>query len=195
MTEMLVMPLEMRRSTEGNAIEGICVPYGRTTLKAGNPRGERFLPGAFGELDAQRAKVRLTDSHADSDSRRPVGVATAFRDTLDGLYGAFRFYDTPEGRGARENVLEDTYGGLSVGFIPIEERIAADGAREIVRARLFHVSLVDEPAYEEAKILSVRSAMPDITELLAVRYDIADMPVAPDLARLVYPLTGERQRA
>jgi len=185
MTETTVVPLELRKSND-HALEGIAVPYDVTTMKAGYPRGERFLPGAFAEIDAT-AKIRLTDSHLEGDQRRPVGVGTSFRDTPAGLLSAFRFYDTPEGRGARENVIEGTYGGLSVGFVPIEERIGDDGAREIVKARLFHVSLVDEPAYDDARILAVRSAVPDeVVALLAVEYRPEDFPDEVDLSRLVW---------
>jgi HK97 family phage prohead protease len=185
-TESTIVRLELRRAGE-HGLEGICVPYNVTTLKAGHVRGERFLPGAFAELD-QRSKIRLTDSHLEAEQRRPVGVGTEFRDTPQGLFGAFRFYDTPEGRGARENVLEETYGGLSVGFVPVAERVGDDGAREIVKARLFHVSLVDEPAYDDARVLAVRSSkMPDeLSELLAVSYDPDSFAEPVDLAALVF---------
>lgn len=185
MTETTIVPLELRHDGE-HSLDGLCVPYGVTTLKAGYPRGERFLAGAFRELaQSGPAKIRLTDSH-DETGKRPVGVATEFRDTDDGLFGRFRFYNTPEGRGARENVKEETYGGLSVGFLPVEERRADDGAREIVRARLFHVSLVDEPAYADARVLAVRAALPDVEGLLAVTYDVDTLPELVDLSRLVW---------
>jgi HK97 family phage prohead protease len=185
-TETTTVPLELRRSTSDElTLEGLCVPYGVTSLKAGYPRGERFLPGAFADVDT-RAKIRLTDSHLEGDARRPVGVGTAFRETPQGLWGGFRFYNTPEGRGARENVIEETYGGLSVGFVPIQVRTGEDGAREVVKARLFHVSLVDEPAYDDAKVLAVRAAVPDVDDLLAIEYRIEDMPDEVDLARLVW---------
>lgn len=184
MTETTLVPMELRRSGE-HTLDGICVPYGVTTLKAGYPKGERFLPGAFADVASSRAKVRLTDVHDDT-GRRPLGVATEFRDTEAGLIGTFRFYNTPEGRGGWENVVEETYGGLSVGFMPVEEQRGADGAREVAKARLFHVSLVDEPAYEDARVLAVRSATPDVEALLAVSYDLGDFPEPPDLARLVF---------
>ncbi len=185
MTETTTVRLELRRSGD-HALEGLCVPYGVTTMKAGHARGERFLAGAFADAALQRIKVRLTDSHAD-EARRPVGVGTEFRDDVSGLFGTFRFYNTPEGRGARENVLEETYGGLSVGFLPVEERVGDDGAREIVKARLFHVSLVDEPAYEDARVLAVRNAgVRDVSDLLAVEYDVDSFPNPPDLSRLVF---------
>jgi len=186
-TETTTVALELRRvAGDELALEGLCVPYGVTTLKAGYPKGERFLPGAFNDVDT-RAKIRLTDSHLEGEARRPVGVGTSFRETDRGLWGAFRFYNTPEGRGARENVIEETYGGLSVGFVPVLTRTAPDGAREVVKARLFHVSLVDEPAYDDAKILAVRAAVPDVADLLAIEYRIEDMPEEVDLARLVWP--------
>src|SRR5262249_39371292 len=66
------------------------------------------------------AKIRLTDQH-DESGRRPIGVATEFREESAGLWGRFRFYNTPEGRGGRENVVEETDGGLAGGFLPVQE--------------------------------------------------------------------------
>jgi hypothetical protein len=185
MSEVSVVPLELRQTAE-NTLEGVCIPYGVTTMKAGYPNGERFVPHAFADVATAHAKIRLTDQH-DETGRRPVGVAVRFQDHEDGLLGTFRFYNTPEGRGARENVIEETYGGLSVGFLPVEERTAqADGAREVVKARLFHVSLVDEPAYEDARILAVRHALPDVSALLAVEYDLGSFPDPVDVSRVVF---------
>lgn len=160
-TETLFTPvttLELRSVGDRRELDGICVPYGAPTTKVG-PVPEVFHPGAFRQLVAALAsKVRLTDhNHANPAHRRPVGVALAFEEQPGGLWGRFRFYNTPEGRAAWENVAEETYGGLSIGFRAVEER-NVDGMRHIDLATLHHVSLVDEPAYEEARILAVRSA-------------------------------------
>lgn len=185
-SETTVLPLQLRAAAgDQHVLEGLCVPYGRTSMKTGHPRGERFLPGALADAVPYYAKIRLTDAHTPGAVRRPVGVATALRDTDEGLWGTFRFYATPEGRGAWENVLEDTYGGLSVAFNAAQERQGRDGAREIMKATLHHVALVDEPAYEEAKVLAVRAALPDISGLLAVTYDVSDYPDPPDLTTVV----------
>lgn len=188
--ETTTIPLELRASDDGNSLDGLCVPYGETTMKAGYPHGERFVAGAFADLvesrSSARSKIRLTDSH-DETGRRPIGVGIEFREEPSGLWGRFRFYNTPEGRGGRENVLEETYGGLSVGFLPLSERRADDGAREILKARLFHVSLVDEPAYSDARVLAVRSALSeDVEALLAITYRPEEFPETPDLSRLVF---------
>lgn len=186
MSEVTVMPLELRRSTgDGHVLEGLCVPYNRVTLKAGYPRGERFMPGAFQSLPRAGANVRLIDNGHNGGDRRPVGVSTGFEETADGLMGRFRFYNTPEGRGAWENVTEETYGGLSVGFYAKGQRTAPDGVREVFAAQLHHVALVDEPAYAEAKVLAVRAArppLPDVSDLLARTYDLGLLPDRPDVS-------------
>lgn len=136
-------------------LTGLCVPYDVPTTKVG-ARPEVFRPGAFaGAVDAV-GKVRLTD-HNHSRDKRPVGVATHLEERAGGLYGRFRFYDTPEGEAAYRNVREETYGGLSIGFVAVRTRDTAVG-REVLEARLHHVSLVDEPAYDDAKVLALRHA-------------------------------------
>lgn len=168
-TELATAPLEVRAvdtDAEGrHTIEALCVPYDRPTyavaLKGFN--GERFARGAFADLLANPAtwpKVRLTDNHVDGRERRPVAKATEFRDTADGLVGRWQFFNTPEGRGAFENVAEGTYGGVSVGFVTAPDGYTRtrEGLREVRRARLHHVALVDEPAYREAQVLSARAA-------------------------------------
>lgn len=165
--EMTTTALEVRAvetDAEGrHTLEALCVPYGRPTYAVAlkGYRGEVFARGAFtGLLESPTAwpKVRLTDSHVEGDRRRPIAKATEFRDTDEGLVGRWQFFDTPEGRGGWENVREQTYGGVSVGFIATDETRTGDGLREVRGARLHHVSLVDEPAYREAKVLAVRAA-------------------------------------
>lgn len=163
--------LEVREAAttpEGrHTLEALCVPYDQTTTLIGwdlreFPGGEKFARGAFADLIAAPAawpKVRLTDSHVETAKRRPVAKGTSFRETSDGLVGTFQFFATPEGRGAFENVTEGTYGGVSVGFgIPDGGQRREGGTRVVTRARLHHVSLVDEPAYESAQVLAVRAA-------------------------------------
>ena len=190
MSELTIMPLELRSKGDDHVLEGLCVPYDRVTLKAGYPRGERFAPGAFKGSAQPGVKVRLIDEDhaaAHGAARRPVGVATELRDDREGLWGTFRFYDTPEGRGAWENVREETYGGLSIGFQAVKDRRDSAGVREVIEARLHHVSLVDDPAYEQAKIVAVRSAHPEIAELLAVQYSLGDFPDMIDFATFFSP--------
>jgi HK97 family phage prohead protease len=173
---IVVQMLELRDADDGgHELDGMCVPYGVESYRAG-PLPERFAAHAFA-ASADHTKIRLVDENHAWRGRRPVGVAKALSDEPGGLVGRFRFYDTPEGRSAFENVRAGTYGGLSIGFIATREAIVA-GVREIIEAKLHHVSLVDEPAYDDAQIIAVRSA--DRPAWTRVRYntlDIVDVPL------------------
>jgi HK97 family phage prohead protease len=171
----------------GHALEGLCVPYDVPTTKAGL-RPEVFRPRAFASALRAGGKVRLLDENHAS-GRRPVGVATDLTEGPDGLHGVFRFYNTPEGRAAWENVSEQTYGGLSIGFVPVRERRSKDGIREVLEAQLHHVSLVDEPAYDDAQVLALRAAEADRYAIFRNRPQViipadADVPLVVALGRV-----------
>jgi len=147
--------MEIRSTDNQHYIEGLAVPWGRRTDRAAVP--EMFDRGAFDDLVKSGAKVKLTDyNHA--RNRVPVGHSVMVEDRDAGLWMRFRLNRTPEGQSALANSEEGVYGGLSVGFIARSES-TIDGVRHVRSARLDHVSLVETPAYEEAVILDVRSAL------------------------------------
>lgn len=147
--------MEIRAEGDRHFIEGICVPYGKVTDKA--PRPEMFERGAFRDLLASATKkIKLTD-YNHSRQRVPVGYSAAFQDRSDGLWARFRLNNTPEGESARLNALDGVYQGLSVGFQARREEMRG-GVRTVTDAWLDHVSLVEEPAYDDARILDVRAA-------------------------------------
>jgi HK97 family phage prohead protease len=145
--------LELRADGDRHVLEGICVPYNTPTDRAGADL-EQFAPGTFADLVAARARVKLTD-YNHSMQRVPVGYSSLFEERAAGLWGRFRLNNTPEGESARANASEGVYAGLSIGFYTRAEEMR-DGVRTVTAAKLDHVSLVEEPAYLDAKILSVR---------------------------------------
>jgi phage prohead protease, HK97 family len=175
------LPFELRATAEG-LLEGRCIPYGQTSMRTGHPHGERFAPGAFATSIASRAgKIRLKSLHRDP---MPVGVDTRLEERPDGLYGTFRLYDTPEGRAAVERARDGVYGGLSVEFRALKTRQGPDGAREVTEAALHAVALEVDPAYDEARILALRSAATETpTWLWQNAPDPAAAPTTPDLTR------------
>lgn len=180
--------LEIRREGEHRILHVRCVPYGILTDKAG-PGLERFRAHAFAGAVANAARIRLRDANH-SPNRLPVAVGLRLEDDDNALYGDYRVYNTPEGRAALENVEEGVYTGVSVGFFA-EDDVIEDGIREIRRAQLHHVSLVEEPAYDDARILAIRSAdryaalkqAPDLSRLEADDGD--DTPMTMRVARLL----------
>jgi HK97 family phage prohead protease len=169
--------LEIRSEDGRHYIEGIAVPWSETTMRAPTP--EVFERGAFGDLVASGAKVKLTAKDHEG-SYWPVGYSTAVEDRDAGLFMRFKMNNTPQGRDALENALEDVYGGLSVGFIARADEMRG-GVRHVTSARLDHVSLAREPAYDGARILSVRAA--DDAETTRLRALIANSPTRLDTSR------------
>ena len=53
MTETTVVQLELRRTAQPRTLEGLCVPYGAISRKAGYPQGERFLAFARTAFDSK----------------------------------------------------------------------------------------------------------------------------------------------
>lgn len=169
-TLLPLLDMEYRAAEDRHYIEGIAVPWQRRTDAA--PMPEMFERGAFADLVASNGRVKLTD-YNHSKERIPVGYSTLVEDRQEGLWMRFHIYNTPEGESARRNVSEGVYGGLSIGFLAREHEIR-NGVRHVKSARMHHVSLVEEPAYQEAVILEMRSAMD--AELSEWRALIAQTP-------------------
>jgi HK97 family phage prohead protease len=180
-------PLEVRDVGEWHELEGICVPYGIPSYKAIASGPELFRDGAFATATTAADKVRLKDwNHA--PARPSVGVARVLEERSAGLWGRFRFYGTKTAGEAFENVREGVYRGLSVGFTSIREQQVA-GRREILEARLHHVSLVEEPAYEDAKVLQLRGALVELEHLrrppVNIEVDEDDTPMLVRVRRML----------
>lgn len=155
---------EARDADGQHEITCIAVPYGKITHKAAiSMKGEMFAPGSMASAVAHPDKIRLRSHDHSLDKHLPVGVASELQDRPEGLWARFRLYNTPEGRAAYEHVKEGVYGGVSVGFVAVKERVV-DGIREILEGLTHHVSLAEEPAYDEAALLSLRAShTPDLS--------------------------------
>lgn len=137
-------------------VVGVAVPYNEVSLLAGDPAGERFLPGAFRRSIEHRGdKIPLLANH---DTQRVMGYSTGFEDGTDELVGSFKVNAGDGGDGLLDELRNGYYSGLSVGFVPIRTGRGGDGVKEIREAKLVEVSTVGVPAYEGAALLSVRNA-------------------------------------
>jgi hypothetical protein len=147
--------MEIRNvNMDERTITGVCAPYDEISYLVPDPNGERIMRGAFNKSLRQRSdKVLLFRGH---DHNRAVARSRAFSDNDAGLVGIFHARPSLIGDEALEEARDGYLPGMSVGFRPLQERRAADGAREIVEAALLEVSLVTIPAYEGAAVLAVR---------------------------------------
>lgn len=150
--------MELRAvDADARTITGVVAPYDEVSYMVPDPAGERIRRGAFAKSIAQvGSKVRLFVGH---DNRgASIGHATGWVDDPDGLSATFNVAPSRRGDEALDDARNDGFGGLSVGFLPLQVRRGADGVREVREARLMEVSLVGVPAYAGARILAVRSA-------------------------------------
>jgi HK97 family phage prohead protease len=158
--------MELRTVTESErVIVGVVAPYDETTYLVPNPSGERVVRGAFEKSTRQRGdKIPLIRGH--DHAGKCLGVSRRFTEDPDGLIGEFVVNAGDEGDRLLEDCRNGYYRAMSAGFDALGgTRRGADGAREIVEARLVEVSLVAVPAYAGAGLLAVRSAT-DVDRLL-----------------------------
>jgi HK97 family phage prohead protease len=146
---------------DGRLMYGRAVPY-NVTADVGNFK-ERFVPGVFSRqlAAATNGFVKLYDSHDTRlAGRAHIGKTEELREQPDGLYGAWRIFDTPAGNTALTMYREGEITGLSIGFKPnpgAGSRKTADGVIERLSGHLDHVALTSEPVYAGASVLAVRS--------------------------------------
>lgn len=158
--------------------------YGETSHRT--PRPERFMPGAFTKsVNARRDQISFTTEHTTS-AEVPSRIKVArpvYWDTSEPneLRATVRFYDNPEGWDAFGKARSGELNGASVGFLPVEDRIADGGIREVVEAKLHHVAMIarNRAAYDAPGVLETRQQK-YTAERLA---ELAKNPWAEELAQ------------
>lgn len=142
--------LELRE--DGRTLTGLVVPYG-TDTRIGR-YVERFAAGAFADADAEAVPLLAAHAHADL----PIGRTISLVEEARGLVGTFLVADSVKGQEVLALARDGVPLGLSVGFVPTEDRWNKDKTQVVrVRARLAEVSVVGVPAYAGARVEAVRS--------------------------------------
>ena len=137
-------------------VVGMVAPYDETSYLAGDPGGERILRGAFNRSITHRGSaIPLHDNHS---TGRRLGTSSSWEESDVGLVGVFSINEGPRGDDILTELRQGYFGGMSVGFQPIDVDRSDDGVRQIREAELIEVSLVGMPAYEGAGLVTVRSA-------------------------------------
>jgi len=155
------VPLELRAGGDGRTVGGLVVPYDTPTeiREMSGTFTETFRPGAFAKSIAERGKkTKLFAEHGHKVQSLPIGRATDLVETRNGLNGEFYISRTAAGDDALELVRDGALDAFSIGFEPVKDEWSRDRSSvERVESRLWEVSLVGIPAYENALVSSVRS--------------------------------------
>ena len=160
-TRSFYVPLELRAGGDGRTVGGLVMPYETPTeiREAGGSYTEVFRAGAFAKSISERGnKTKLYVEHGHQQNKLPIGRATNLAETKAGLLGDFYVSRTRDGDEALELVRDGAVDAFSVGFEPVLNEWSRDRTVvERTEARLWEVSLVAMPAYENALVTSVRS--------------------------------------
>jgi HK97 family phage prohead protease len=140
-------------------IDLVVIPYETPTLVAYQQRMvfETIARGAFDGIERRANRVRVNRDHM---LARTVGRAVAFHPSREeGLVGEVRIARTDLGDETLALAAEDCL-GASAGFLPMDDGMAWQGRDRytITKAWLRHIALTPEPAYDDARVLAIRTA-------------------------------------
>lgn len=160
---------EWHMRDDGRTVDGRIVPYGEVIEVVDiNKEGklerikETFLPGSL-TWEAQNAKrrgnaawVEFRLDHGD-DFSGTIGYGRNIESKEDGAYASFRLYESQD-LPKVQSMLRESHTGLSVFFFDRVEPKVVDGVTQRVQVSLGHVCATPLPAYNGAKILTMREA-------------------------------------
>jgi HK97 family phage prohead protease len=131
-------------------ISGKIAPYGEVGYTSAGPvvfeRGSISIPDA--------TKIKLLMQH---DSTKPVGRATNFSDSTDGIYASFKISSSTRGQDALVLAQENLVSGLSVG-VDVSASKPMKGYLLVTAAVLKEVSLVETAAFDSAAVTDIAAA-------------------------------------
>ena len=138
-------------------ISGVVVPFGKVGHT--NVGAVIFERGSIAIHDG--TKIKLLAQH---EPTNPIGRAQSFQTTEDAIYGQFKMSASQKGNDYLIMAAEGLIDGLSVGVDVIASKPDHDGVIHVTAAVLKEVSLVETPAFDNAKVLSVAAQMGDMEE-------------------------------
>jgi len=138
-------------------ISGVVVPFGKIGYT--NVGAVIFERGSIAIHDG--TKIKLLAQH---EPTNPIGRAQSFQTTDDAIYGQFKLSASQKGNDYLIMAAEGLIDGLSVGVDVIASKPDHDGVIHVTAAVLKEVSLVETPAFDNAKVLSVAAQMGDMEE-------------------------------
>ncbi len=143
---------------DGRTIAGIAVPFG-VAARIGGPHGfdETFRRGAFARTISERGdKVKLLAVH--NTDQMPLGKVVVLREDAAGLYIEARVSATVQGDEVLTLIRDGAIDSFSIGFSPVKDEWNTQRtAVTRTETRLHEVSAVAFPAFDTARITSVRN--------------------------------------
>jgi len=136
------------------SITGLAVPWNVTTTDS---LGQKvmFQPGSLPE---DGRPPRLLEGH---DSSKVRGIVTERVNTSEGMMFTARLADTRDANDTLELLKMGAYDSVSVGVVPTKFSFDNDGTMIVESGRWSELSIVAEPAFEQARIEKVAASSPE----------------------------------
>lgn len=150
------------RGTDGRTIVGLAAPFGRSApvIERGRSFNESIRPGAFARTITERGD-RIKAMAAHNHGALPIGRAARLWEDPAGLWTELAISQTRAGDEILALARDGALDGLSVGMEVLNDTWSDRGAtREIREAKLYEISLVAIPAYDDARVVGVRHNRP-----------------------------------
>lgn len=134
-------------------IEGYAAIFGERDLN-----GDIIAPGAFARSLDAAAPVRMLYQHA---AETPIGRWTSFTEDAYGLFVAGEvLLSSAKAREVHALLTGGALDGLSIGYQTVKARKEKSGARRIIEASLWEVSIVTFPMAPRARVSFIGSPRP-----------------------------------
>ncbi len=126
--------------------------------------GDVVRKGAFEEtIKEWQAKNKMPPVLWNHSSSEPIGLYTSMKEDDYGLYveGQLLVNDVPRAKQVHALMAKRVVDGLSIGFRSIERSYNDDDTVNLLKLRLFEVSVVTFPANDDTRIDAVKSLVKD----------------------------------
>jgi len=140
--------------TPSRSISGLAVPWNVTTTDSLGTK-VMFKPGSLPE---DGRPPRLLEGH---DSGKVRGIVTERLNTDDGMMFVARLAETRDADDTMQLLLMGAYDSVSVGVVPTKFSFDKSGTMVVEAARWSELSIVAEPAFEQARISQVAASAPE----------------------------------
>ena len=136
------------------SITGLAVPWNVTTTDSLGTK-VMFKPGSLPE---DGRAPRLLESH---DPGKVRGIVTERVSTDEGMMFTARLAETRDADDTMALLLMGAYDSVSVGVVPTKFSFDKSGTMVVETARWSELSIVAEPAFEQARIEKVAASAPE----------------------------------
>ena len=163
-------------SEERREISGLIVPMGTGEVGYTNLGGAVFEKGSIDI--SEPTKVKLLSQH---NMKKPVGrmISAEYREG-QGIFATFKLSRSTGGSDALIQAQEGLVSGLSIGAEIIASKPSRDGHMVVSSAKLKEVSLVTEPAFKSAQVLSIAASEQTDAAASAIDTAIEQLQLAPE---------------